>query len=100
MVCGICKNKFIHSSNLEDCYKQKRKLDKKIMKMLNGLTDDEVEAKQEELWNILLNYEALVLMPNCPPPKCNSEKCGSLICTFCYNKKGELCLECKKNIQY
>jgi hypothetical protein len=96
MVCCVCKKTFIRSVDLTDYYEKKREFDNKISNIINSLTETELSKKYDEIWDILLNYEALILLPNYKPNKCNTENCNSLICNFCYkDKKNIICLECK-----
>ena len=97
MVCCVCKKKFIRSVDLTEYYKNKVEFDNKITKIIDALTEEELTKKNDEIWDILLNYEALLLEPNHKPKKCNTENCLSLICNFCYNKKNVVCLECKNS---
>ena len=96
MVCCICKKKFIRSVDLTEYYQTKQEFDNKITNIIDALTEEQLAKKNDEIWDTLLNYEALVLLPNYKPNKCNTEKCESLICKFCYKNKGHThCLECK-----
>ena len=97
MACNVCKKKFIQSADLTEYYQIKQAFDNKIMKIIDTLTDDELSKMNNDIWNVLLNYEALILLPNNEIKKCSTETCEAVICNFCYNQKKQImCLECKK----
>ena len=97
MPCSVCKNNFIRSADLTEYYQTKKKFDDRIIKIIDTLTDDELSKMNDDIWNVLLNYESLILLPNEEAKKCSTETCDSAICNFCYTLKKEImCLECKK----
>jgi hypothetical protein len=67
MVCCVCKKKFIKTKTKEEYYEKKMEFDKEISMLIDSLTYSMLEEKNDEIWNILLNYEALLLMPNYTP---------------------------------
>jgi hypothetical protein len=96
MVCNICKKPFIRSVDLTEYYQKKKEFDDNISNIIDTLTETELLTKNDEIWDIMLNYEALLLLPNYKPNKCITKNCNSLICSFCYkNKKKIICLDCK-----
>ena len=98
MVCSVCKKSFIRSLDLTEYYQTKKEFDNTITKIIDTLTEEELSKKNDEIWEMLLNYEALLLLPNYKPKKCNTEKCEALICKYCYTNKGNMmCLDCKKS---
>jgi len=99
MVCCVCKKTFIKSIDLTDYYAKKKEFDNNISRIIDSLTEEELSIKNDEIWDILLNHEALLLLPNYKPNKCDTENCNSLICNFCYKVKNYvICLECKKSM--
>jgi hypothetical protein len=99
MVCCVCKKNFIRSVDLTEYYQTKREFDNKISKIIDSLTEEQLSTKNDEIWEILLKYDALLLLPNYKPNKCNTENCNSLICNFCYkNKNKVICLKCTNTI--
>jgi hypothetical protein len=95
MVCCVCKKPFIRSVDLTEYYQKKQEFDNKITRVIDSLTEEQLSTKNDEIWDTLLNYEALLLLPNYKPNKCNTEHCNSLICNYCYKHKGcVLCLDC------
>jgi hypothetical protein len=87
---------FIKSVDLTEYYKKKREFDNNISNIIDALTETELSTKNDEIWDILLHHEALILLPNYKPNKCNTENCNALICNFCYKNKGiKICLYCK-----
>uniref|UniRef100_A0A6C0DAJ5 Uncharacterized protein n=1 Tax=viral metagenome TaxID=1070528 RepID=A0A6C0DAJ5_9ZZZZ len=98
MVCCVCKKQFIRSIDLTEYYQNKRKFDDHISKIIDVLTEEELSKKNDEIWDTMLNSEALLLLPNYKPNKCITENCNSQICNFCYkNKKNTICLDCLKH---
>jgi hypothetical protein len=65
--------------------------------MIDALTEDQLSKKSDEIWDTLLKFEALLLLPNYKPKQCNTVGCASLICSYCHNNKSNICLECKKS---
>jgi hypothetical protein len=95
MVCSVCKKNFIRSVDLTEYYKNKEEFDNTITKIIDSLTEEELAKRNDEIWDELLNFEALLLHPNFKPKKCSAETCNSLICKYCYDCKSKTCLECK-----
>jgi len=98
MVCCVCKKTFIRSVDLTEYYEKKREFEMNVLNVIESLTETELSTKNDEIWDILLHNEALMLLPNYKPDKCNTKNCNALICKFCYkNKNIIICLECKKS---
>ena len=70
MFCCVCKKTFIRSLDLTEYYQNKREFDTTITKIIDTLTEQELSKKNDEIWDILLKYEALLLLPNYKPNKC------------------------------
>jgi hypothetical protein len=98
MVCSVCKKTFIRSLDLTEYYQNKQEFDNTITKIIDTLTEEELSKKNDEIWDTLLNCEALLLLPNYKPNKCNTDGCNALICKYCYTNKGStMYVECKKS---
>ncbi len=94
MVCSVCKRPFIRSIDLTEYYQNKSKTDDELLTQLNALPDADLTKNSSEIWEEILNSEALLLHPNYKPNKCNTNDCNSLICNYCYNNKTNICLHC------
>ena len=97
MVCCVCKKNFIRSVDLTEYYQVKKEFDNRISKIIDALTEEDLSKKNDEIWDTLLNYEALLLLPNYKPKSCTTPDCNSLICNFCFTNKSIICLECKNS---
>jgi len=98
MVCGVCKKAFIKSFDLTDYYNKKRAFEDQVSKMIDTLTDKELEQKNDDIWDELLQFEAVLLSSENKPKKCSSENCTKHICRFCYNtKNNKICTDCKND---
>ncbi len=97
MVCSVCKKNFIRTADLTEYYQTKKEFDNRVSKIIDALTEEDLSKNNDKIWEILLNYDALLLHPNYKPKKCSTETCEAVICNFCYiHKKQIVCLECKK----
>ncbi len=95
MVCGVCKKNFTRSSDVADYYNKKRAFEDQMSKMIDTMTEEELNIKNQEIWNELLQFEALLLGPESKPKKCSNENCSNHICRNCYNGKScKICSEC------
>lgn len=95
MNCSVCKNAFIISETYEEYNEKRREFEDKITKIIDEMTEEELSRNYNDMWNKMLNREALHLTPNRVPKKCHNEKCAEYICDFCYYIK-EKCSWCKK----
>jgi len=89
MKCSTCKQNFIITADKNDYYRQKEAMDNELSKFIDKMID-----KQEVLcWEIVMQYEALLLAPGQQPKYCR-KACGAVICAHCY-RTYNCCLACK-----
>jgi len=97
MVCSVCKKNFIRSVDLTEFHKHKQAFEAEVSKAIDLLSDEQLAAKNDQIWDELLKYEAILLHPNYKPKKCAIDGCESLICTYCYVQKHKhMCSGCLK----
>jgi hypothetical protein len=88
MSCAICNKKFIKTTTHEEYVIERQKMNEILDKFID---DNYINEKDEDLcWDVIFQYEALLLFPGQNNQKCSNEKCNAEICSYCYNKKNIL----------
>ena len=88
MSCSICNKKFIKTTTYQEYVIEREKMNEILDKFID---DNYINDKDEDLcWDVIFQYEALLLFPGQNNPKCSNEKCNAEICSYCYNKKNTL----------
>ena len=101
MRCSICTNEIIITKNETEYIEIKNAFENKVSQMIDDLSQTEFEQMVNTIWNILLNYEGLLLRANQTPYKCSVQQCHSLICIFCYRsqRKCKSCNNCTSSTE-
>jgi hypothetical protein len=92
MYCSACFGLFIFTKTNHEYMNEKQKMEGELMVVL----DKHLERETDLCWKIVLNREALLLLPGQNFKTCLNENCNLPICRYCYQNNGKLCMPCKK----
>jgi len=95
MTCSICKKRFVRTKTENEYYAKKTEYEEEISNIIDSLTDEELNKIYDKLWDEIIHFDALLLLPNTSPKICYNKECVAITCFFCCNKNNRYCALCK-----